>query len=302
MGRMVAPSGPGATMLKTMAGERDRRKVALMTGASSGFGMLTSVELATAGFRVYGTMRNLAKREALDAKAAKANVAVEVVPLDVTDDASVADAVRHIVSEAGRIDVLVNNAGYGVGGFVEDMSMQEYRDQFETNFFGAVRMVKAVLPGMRERGSGRIILISSIGVVNPVPGLSAYNGSKAAVDAFGHALRYEVLGHGIFVSLIEPGTYNTDIFHGNAQYAAGALEPDSPNRVAFDNLQRFAMKQVERTKADPREVAVKVRKVATAERPRLRYMVGKDTLPIKTVRAVIPERAQEALIAKITKD
>jgi len=289
-------------MLKTMAGERDRRKVALMTGASSGFGMLTSVELASAGFRVYATMRNPDKREALDAKAAKANVAVEVVPLDVTDDASVADAVRHIVSEAGRIDVLVNNAGYGVGGYVEEMSMQEYRDQFETNFFGAVRMVKAVLPGMRERGSGRIILISSIGVVNPVPGLSAYNGSKAAVDAFGHALRYEVLGHGIFVSLIEPGTYNTDIFHGNAQYAACALKPDSPNRVAFDNLQRFAMKQVERTKADPREVAVKVRKVATAERPRLRYMVGKDTLPIKTVRAVIPERAQEALIAKITKD
>src|SRR5205085_4876901 len=107
--------------------------------------------------------------------------------------------------DAGRIDVLVSNAGYGVGGFVEDTTLEQFRDQFETNFFGGVRVVKAVLPGMRERQSGRIILMSSIGAFNAVPGLSAYNATKAALEAFGEALRYETTADGVFVSLIEPG-------------------------------------------------------------------------------------------------
>jgi NAD(P)-dependent dehydrogenase (short-subunit alcohol dehydrogenase family) len=280
-----------------MPGERG---VAVLTGCSSGFGLLSAVELASAGFRVFATVRSPSKREKLDRAAARAGVPVEVLPLDVTSDGSVAAAFQRIDGEAGRVDVLVGNAGYGIGGFVEDTSLEEFRQQFETNFFGGVRVVKAVLPGMRERRSGRIILMSSIGVFNPVPGLSAYNATKAALEAFGEALRYESVHDGVFVSLIEPGTYATDIFFVNARYAEGMRDPASPHYDESRRMERFAMKQVERRrKADPGEVARTVRQAATARRPRLRYLVGTDAKLIKPVRMVTPVRITEAAVRKI---
>jgi NAD(P)-dependent dehydrogenase (short-subunit alcohol dehydrogenase family) len=274
--------------------------VAVLTGCSSGFGLLSAVELASAGFRVYATMRNPGKRDELDRAAARAGVPVDVIPLDVTSDESVTSAFERIDAEAGRVDVLVSNAGYGIGGFVEDTSLEEFRQQFETNFFGGVRVVKAVLPGMRERRSGRIILMSSIGVFNPVPGLSAYNATKAALEAFGEALRYESVHDGVFVSLIEPGTYATDIFFDNARYAEGMRDPASPHFDESRRMERFAMKQVERRrKADPGEVARKVRQAATASRPKLRYLVGTDAKLIRPVRVVTPVRITEVAVRKI---
>jgi len=278
----------------------DRRRVAVLTGCSSGFGLLSAVELASAGFRVYATMRTPSKREQLDGAAAHAGVSVEVLPLDVTSDESVASAFERIQAEARRVDVLVSNAGYGIGGFVEDTSVEEFREQFETNFFGAVRVVKAVLPGMRERRSGRIILISSIGAFNPVPGLSAYNASKSALEAFGETLRYETVHDGVFVTLVEPGTYATDIFFDNARYAAGMRDPGSPHAKESARMELFAMREVERRrKADPGEVARKVRLVATTKRPRLRYLVGTDAKIIKPLRAVTPARVKEAAARRI---
>jgi len=276
--------------------------VAVVTGSSSGFGMLSAVELAAKGFRVYATMRTPSKREKLDRAASEAGVggSIEVLPLDVSSDDSVSSAFDTIHADAGRVDVLVSNAGYGVGGFVEDMSVDQFREQFETNFFGGVRVVKAVLPGMRERRSGRIILMSSIGVFNSVPGLSAYNASKAALEAFGEALRYEAVPDGIFVSLIEPGTYATDIFFDNAQYAEGMRDPSSPHYERSRRMERFAMKQVERRRnADPRQVARAVAQAATVRRPKLRYLVGTDARIIKPVRAVTPTRVTEAAVKKI---
>jgi NAD(P)-dependent dehydrogenase (short-subunit alcohol dehydrogenase family) len=180
------------------------------------------------------------------------------------------------------------------------MSLQEFRDQFETNFFGGVRVVKAVLPGMRERRRGRIVLMSSIGVFNSVPGLSAYNATKAALEAFGEALRYETVHDNVFVSLIEPGTYPTDIFFDNAKRAEGMTDPSSPHYEATQRMERVAMKAVERRRnADPRQVARKVREVATAKRPKLRYLVGSDAKVLKPVRAVTPTRVTEALSRKI---
>jgi NAD(P)-dependent dehydrogenase (short-subunit alcohol dehydrogenase family) len=278
----------------------DARRVAVLTGCSSGFGLLSAVELSAAGFRVFATMRDPAKRDKLDRAAGDAGVSVEVLPLDVTSDQSVAAAFESVRKEAGRVDVLVSNAGYGIGGFVEDTSVDEFRAQFETNFFGGVRVVKAVLPGMRERKSGRIVLMSSIGVFNPVPGLSAYNASKAALEAFGEALRYETVHDGVFVSLVEPGTYATDIFFDNARYAGGMRDPSSPHAEASRRMESFAMKQVERRrKADPREVAHAVRRAATAKRPKLRYLVGTDAKVIKPLRAVTPTRVTEAAVRKI---
>ncbi len=277
-----------------------QRGVAVITGSSSGFGMLSCVELARAGFRVYATMRTPSKREKLDAAAAEAGVSVQVLQLDVTSDESVAAAFDHVHADAGRVDVLVSNAGYGVGGFVEDTTMEEFREQFETNFFGGVRVVKAVLPGMRERRSGRIILISSIGVFNSTPMLSAYNATKAALEAFGEALRLETVHDGVFVTLIEPGTYATDIFFDNAKRAEGMVDPSSPHYEEGQRMERFAMKQVERRrKADPREVARKVVQVATSRRPKLRYLVGSDARVLKPVRAVTPTRVTEAAVRKI---
>jgi NAD(P)-dependent dehydrogenase (short-subunit alcohol dehydrogenase family) len=277
-----------------------QRGVAVVTGSSSGFGLLSSIELARAGFRVFATMRNPDKRGKLDAAAVKADVEVDVLQLDVTDDDSVASAFERVQADSGRVDVLLSNAGYGIGGFVEDISVEEFSEQFDTNFFGGVRVVKAVLPGMRERRSGRIILMSSIGVFNPVPGLSAYNASKAALEAFGEALRYEMVPYGVFVSLIEPGTYATDIFFDNARYAAGMREGSSPRFEESRRMERVAMKVVERRrKADPREVARKVRHAATARRPKLRYLVGSDARVIKPLRAVTPTRVTEATVRKI---
>jgi NAD(P)-dependent dehydrogenase (short-subunit alcohol dehydrogenase family) len=274
--------------------------VAVITGSSSGFGMLSAVELARKGFRVYATMRNPAKRDKLDQATAQAGVSVEVLPLDVTSDGSVGAAFERIQAEAGRVDVLVSNAGYGVGGFVEDTSVEQFREQFETNFFGGVRVVKAALPGMRERRSGRIILMSSIGVFNSVPGLSAYNASKAALEAFGEALRYEAIQDGVFVSLIEPGTYATDIFFDNAQYAEGMRDSSSPHYERSRRMERFAMKQVERRrKADPAEVARAVARAATVRRPKLRYLVGTDARLLKPIRAVTPVRVTEAVARRI---
>jgi len=279
-----------------------RRGVAVVTGSSSGLGMLSAVELALAGFRVYATMRDPGKRERLDAAAAESGMEehVEVLPLDVTSDASVDEAFDRIHGESGRVDVLVSNAGYGIAGFVEDMSLQEFRDQFETNFFGGIRVVKAVLPGMRERRRGRIVLMSSIGVFNTVPGLSAYNASKAALEAFGEALRYETVHDDVFVSMIQPGTYATDIFFDNAQYAEGMRDPGSPHAEASRRMERIAMKNVERRRrADPREVARTVREAATAKRPKLRYLVGTDARILKPVRAVTPTRVTEAAFRKM---
>jgi NAD(P)-dependent dehydrogenase (short-subunit alcohol dehydrogenase family) len=285
-----------------MARMSARRRVAVITGCSSGFGLLSALELAAAGFGVFATMRDTGKRGALDeaARAEGVGAAIEVVPLDVTDDASVAAAFDHVDREAGPVDVLVSNAGFGLAGFVEDTSVEEFHEQFETNFFGAVRVVKAVLPGMRECRRGRIVLMSSIGVFNAVPGLSAYNATKAALESFGEALRYECVPDGVFVSIVEPGTYATDIFDRNARRAAGMIDPDSPHREATDRMERIAMRNLElRRRADPRVVARTVREAATARRPRLRYLVGVDAHVLKPVRALVPTRVTEELFRRM---
>ena len=280
---------------------KNKPRVAVITGCSSGFGMLSAVELALAGFQVVATMRDSGKRAKLDGATSEAGLEpLQVLPLDVTSDESVEAALEQIHGEHGRVDVLVSNAGYGVGGFVEDTSLQEFRDQFETNFFGGVRVTKAVLPGMRERRRGRIILMSSIGVFNTSPGLAAYNATKAALEAFGEALRYEAVHDNVFVSLIEPGTYATDIFFDNAQYAEGSRDPASPHFEETQRMERFAMQLVERRrKADPRQVARTVLRAATAKRPRLRYRVGIDAHVLKPVRAITPTRLTEAVTGKI---
>ena len=169
-------------------------KIALVTGSSSGFGLLISVELAKAGFRVVATMRDLTRRGALDGAAQAASVADQIVvrALNVTDYDAMPGFVEQVVGDFGRVDLLVNNAGFAVAGFAEDIQLEELRLQFETNFFGAVAMTKAVLPVMRRQKSGHIIQVSSINGLHGSVSVSSYAASKHALEGWSESLRMEV--------------------------------------------------------------------------------------------------------------
>jgi NAD(P)-dependent dehydrogenase (short-subunit alcohol dehydrogenase family) len=272
--------------------------VALVTGASSGFGLLTCIELARAGFRVFGSMRDLGRSNALEQAALAAGVGVERVAIDVTDVGTITTGVAEVVAKAGRIDVLVNNAGYGLGGFFEDVSDDELRAQFDTNFFGLAAMTRAVLPGMRERRQGRIINVSSIGGRVANPGLSAYSASKFAVEGLSESLRLELLEYGIFVVLIEPGTFKTDIFGKNRRLAKRAEDPRSPYYARAKQIEALVDRILARSKADPNDVALAIVHAAKAKAPRLRYLVGKDAHGEALAKAILPSKWFEAAVLK----
>lgn len=189
-----------------------QEKVAVVTGSSSGIGFETSLLLARRGFYTFATMRNLNKSQKIKDIAKNENISLKVLQLDVTDDKSVKDAFRQINDESSRIDVLVNNAGYGAIGAVEEMSLDEFKSQFETNFFGVIRVTKEVIPIMRNQGNGNIINVSSVGGKIGIPLNSAYISSKFALEGLSESMRYELAQFGIDVILIEPGVVKTNFF------------------------------------------------------------------------------------------
>jgi NAD(P)-dependent dehydrogenase (short-subunit alcohol dehydrogenase family) len=257
---------------------------------------LSSVELARRGHRVFATLRDLEKAGPLREAAARAGVTLEVLALDVTRPDSIAHAIEEVLARVGRIDVLVNNAGFGMGGFLEDVSLEELREQFETNFFGLVAMTKAVLPAMREQRHGKIVNVSSISGRLAAPGLSAYCASKWAVEGISESLRHELRQHGIWVTLIEPGTFKTDIQGKNRRIAARALDPSSPNYQAMQAGMRVIDKMLARNRQDPQWVADAIADAVDAERPPLRRLVGRDALGEAVVKAMLPFRALELVI------
>ncbi|MPY89096.1 MAG: SDR family oxidoreductase [Luteitalea sp.] len=295
----MANPAPSSSSTPTPAPSR-AADVALVTGASSGFGLLISVELARRGLRVYASMRDLGRADRLRAAADQAGVRLELVELDVTRADSIERAAAEVKGAAGRIDVLVNNAGYGIGGAVEDLSMAELREQFETNFFGLVALTKVVLPGMRERRRGRIVNLSSIGGRIATPGLAAYNASKFAVEGFSEALRHELRPFQVFVSLVEPGMFRTDIFDRNRRLAARAHDPGSPWFEATRRLEKVVDRRVEKSTADPRRVAMVVAAIAKDPRPRLRYLVGRDARAQSLLARLLPARLWESAIGRAT--
>src|SRR5215467_688830 len=193
-----------------MASSSSNQKVAVVTGSSTGIGYETSLILARNGFLTYATMRNLNKSESIESIAAKENLPINIIQLDVTDDTSVKNAVQAILSETGRIDILVNNAGYGLSGAFEDLAMDEIKAQYETNLFGLIRTTQAVLPIMRRQKSGTIINISSGAGRFGFPGSSAYVSTKFAVEGLSESMSYELEPFGIKVILIEPGFVKTN--------------------------------------------------------------------------------------------
>jgi NAD(P)-dependent dehydrogenase (short-subunit alcohol dehydrogenase family) len=260
----------------------------LITGASTGLGRESALYLAERGYRVYATVRDLDGREPLLAAAQERNVQLRVLQLDVTDCESIAKALETILNESGSIYGLVNNAGVGLRGYLEDLSEAEIRGVFESNVFGTMAVTKAVLPHMRRAARGRILIISSVGGRIGSLGVSAYCASKFALEGFGESLSMEVEPLGIQVILIEPGIVKTERWTTNRAVAEGALSPKSPYSEWFRRAEKEADKLVQSSRTSPRDVAVAVHRALTVARPRLRYMVGRRAKLAVALRRCLP--------------
>ena len=279
------------------------KKVAVVTGSSSGFGLLTVVELAKAGYFVVATMRDVTRRERLDAALASAeNLAdqVEVRQLDVTEFEKIPPTISDIARDHGRIDALVNNAGFAVGGFAEDVALDELRLQLDTNFFGQVAVTKAVLPIMRAQRAGHIIMVSSILGLLGQPMVSSYCASKHALEGWTEALRIEVRSLGIKVVLVEPGGYKTDIWTRNVLVSRGSTEGTSPNK---ERSRKYVdgVKESHRELPDPIEVACLIARIAQDPNPKLRYRSGRDAKVGYLMRSLLPWSVWERMVEQRTK-
>ncbi len=244
----------------------------LITGCSTGIGRAAAERLAAAGHRVYATARSPEAIADLEAKGCR------TMALDVTDEASMEAAVERIENEAGAIDALVNNAGYSQSGAIETLDMDALRRQFETNVFGLVRLTQLVLPGMRARGHGRIVNISSMGANFTFPGGGAYHATKYAVEAISDALRFEVEGFGIDVAVIQPGAIRTEF---DKAAVASLEQAGGPDDVYADFNRKVGQATQEAYEKGPLkllggeadDVAKVIEKAVTAKRPRTRYRV-----------------------------
>jgi NAD(P)-dependent dehydrogenase (short-subunit alcohol dehydrogenase family) len=275
-------------------------KVALVTGSSSGIGLLTTVELAKKGFKVVASMRDLGRRERLDQAAASAGVPgqIDVRQLDVTNFNAIPAFVESVVRDHRRVDVLVNNAGFAVAGFAEDLKLEEIRMQFETNFFAHVAMTQAVLPTMRRQHSGHVIMVSSIAGLHGSVSVSSYSASKFALEGWSESLRMEVNALGIKVVLVEPGSFQTDIWTRNVMMGQKAVDGTSPNRARGERM-RDAIQKIR--KRDPIVVAQLIARIAQDPNPRLRYLIGQDAHIQLWLKRGLPWKWHEKLVAKVLK-
>jgi len=251
-------------------------KVAIVTGSSSGIGLSTAIMLARNNFYTYASMRNTSKANTIMEIAKKENLPLQAIQLNVTDDRSVKDAVNKVLDEKKTIDVLVNNAGYGLIGCVEDLSIEEIKAQFETNLFGVIRVTQAVLPVMRKQKNGVIINVSSIAGRVAFPVSNAYASTKFALEGLSESMRYEVEQFGIKVVLIEPGVITTN-FVSAMVMPRKVREQNSPY-AQFMQKVNDGFKSKRQNATDSEEVAKVILKAVTAENPEPRYLVGNDAI------------------------
>ena len=247
-------------------------KVALVTGSSSGIGYETALALARDGYHTFASMRDTSKAEELKKTANKENLPITVIELDVDNEASIVEAIKKVMSDANRIDVLVNNAGYGQFGCTEDISTDDFRKQFETNFFSVVRIIQEVTPIMRKQSSGFIVNISSVAGRIGLPGSPAYISSKFALEGLGECLRYELGMFGIKTTLIEPGVIKTNFFDS-------MKIPDSKTDPKYKQLtdkMLAGLKMMAELGTAPSQVADVVIKAIHDEESLPRYIVGTD--------------------------
>ena len=253
-------------------------RVALITGCSSGIGYETALMLGRNGFRTFATMRNTKKSDSLQEIIRKEGLDVSIQQLDVNDNASIENTINNIKNEANRIDVLINNAGFGLVGFFEDLTLDEIRDQFETNFFGVLNITKKIIPIMRLQKSGTIINISSGAGQVGFPGISAYVSTKFAIEGFSESLTYELLPYGIKVVIIEPGVIKTNFFR-NCKVSEHSVKKNSTYSSSLDKFQRN-IEIMQEHATSPTDVAKVIIQVLGNSEPKQRYIVGNDVAMI----------------------
>ena len=264
------------------------RKVALVTGASSGIGKATAVALAAAGFQVIGTGRNTAR--------VTAPAGVTYLDLDVTSDESVASVVEQVIDRFGQIDVLVNNAGVGATGAAEEFSLAQTQDVFDINVYGVMRMTKAVLPQMRAQRRGRIINVSSLSGFVPSPFMALYVSTKHAVEGYSQSLDHEVREHGVRVLLVEPGPINTP-------FGAHSVQADTPLPLYASGRRTYDEVLAKNTSGgdDPAVVAKVIVAAATDRNPKLRRTAGTTARTINAVYRVAPARIFDRVIRRFNR-
>jgi NAD(P)-dependent dehydrogenase (short-subunit alcohol dehydrogenase family) len=276
----------------------DNGKVALVTGSSSGIGYETALLLARHGFDTFATMRNMNKSKEIREVSKRENLPLRVMQLDVNDDKSVADAINNILNEKKSIEVVVNNAGYGLMGSVEDSSLDEIKAQFETNFFGAIRVMKEVIPIMRKQKTGTIVNVSSVAGRIGFPMGSAYVSSKFALEGLSESMAYELKQFGIKIILIEPGVINT-------KFAFVTPKKASDKKSSYSQLMNKMEENLFSTIVNgtpPKDVATIILRAITEESPEHRYLVGSDAVELINARKnSTDEEFEKVIVANLLK-
>ncbi len=272
----------------------------LITGGTEGLGKALALLLAAEGYRVFAGGRNAAKRAALDAEAQQRKLPLRSLEMDVTDDASVDRAIGIIHEEAGPVDILVNNAGIALAAVIEEITIEDFRKQFETNFFGMVRVTQRVLPEMRERRRGRVINMSSVAGRMSSPVLGPYSSSKHAVEAMSDSLRLELLPFGVHVILIEPGYIKSDMERAagelSSKYILGAQK--SPYGAVYSGFQRGWGNMTKDSKAKPEDCARIILGAIRANPPKARYTVTREAKMVMAMRRLLPDGVLDWMRAK----
>ena len=277
-----------------MSYQEKQMPVAVVTGSSTGIGLETSLILAKNGYRTYATMRNLDKSSGITSKATKEDLPLTVLQMNVDDDKSVNDTIQKIMNDNGRIDVVVNNAGYSLAGAFEESSTQDGRAQLETNLFGTVRVIKVVLPIMRKQHGGTIVNITSMGGRVAIPFDSYYHASKFAVEGLSESLRYEIEPFGVKIVLIEPGAVKSD-FWKNIK-----LTGNTEGSVYRQRIQRLleSFEKVYQNAIPPEDVAQVILNAIKSDNPEFRNIVGDDAKSILEVRSNNSDKEFEVFMKK----
>lgn len=263
------------------------KRTVLVTGCSSGIGLATCHVLSRNNFMTYGTVRNLSKAKKIQDLINRENLSLKILRLDVNDNQSIKLAVKKILTDTGRIDVLINNAGYGMFGPVEEITTQEVKKQFETNFFGTIRLIKAIVPIMRKQANGTIVNISSMVGRFGVPLNSAYVSSKFAVEGLSESISFELEEFGIRVIVIEPGVVKSDFFH-NVKVKGMNLE--SPYHKLMERRVNFLDKAMKNSLTSSYDVADTILEALNSKDPKFRYVIGNDATNSLRMRNSLSDR------------
>lgn len=263
------------------------KRTVLVTGCSSGIGLATCHVLSRNNFLTYGTVRNLSKAKKIQDLINRESLPLKILQLDVNDNQSIKLAVKRILSDTGRLDVLINNAGYGMFGPIEEITTQEVKKQFETNFFGIIRLIKAIVPIMRKQGNGIIVNISSMVGKFGVPLNSAYVSSKFAVEGLSESIAFELEEFGIRVIVIEPGVVKSDFFQN---VRVKGIDSYSPYHKLMKMRVSFLDKAMKNSMTSSYDVAGTILDALNSKDPKFRYVIGNDATNAIRMRTSLPDR------------